>query len=73
VLLIDDTWTTGSRAQSAAIALRDVGAVTIAVVVIGRHFDRGFGPGEEYYESARARRFTWAKCCLEFRTEGESG
>lgn len=65
VLLIDDTWTTGSRAQSAAIALRDAGASKIAVMVIGRHFDRGFGPGEAYYKTAKTRGFTWDTCCLE--------
>lgn len=65
VLLIDDTWTTGGRAQSAAIALRKAGAAKIAVVVIGRHFDRAFGLGEAYYKAARPRRFTWGSCCLE--------
>ncbi len=37
VLLIDDTWTTGASAQSAAMALRRAGARTVATVVIGRH------------------------------------
>lgn len=37
VLLVDDTWTTGGRAQSAASALREAGARTVALVVIGRH------------------------------------
>lgn len=37
VLLIDDTWTAGGRAQSAAYTLRTAGARTIALVVIGRH------------------------------------
>jgi len=65
VLLIDDTWTTGGRAQSAAIGLRDAGAARVAVVVIGRHFDRAFGPGEAYYKAAKPRKFTWETCCLE--------
>ncbi len=69
VLLIDDTWTTGSRAQSAVLALRDAGAATIAVAVIGRHFDRAFGPGETYYQQARKRIFTWEQCCLEYHTD----
>ena len=74
VLLIDDTWTTGGRAQSAAIALRDAGAAKVAVVVIGRHFDRAFGTGETYYRQARAQTFTWDRCCLELGTEdGASG
>jgi hypothetical protein len=37
VLLLDDTWTTGSTAQSAAMALRRSGARSVAIVVLGRH------------------------------------
>src|SRR5487761_1078126 len=37
VLLLDDTWTSGSSAQSAAIALRLAGASRVAVVTLGRH------------------------------------
>jgi hypothetical protein len=47
VLLLDDTWTTGSRAQSAAAALKLAGAVRVVVVVLGRHLgtlDRGMEP-----------------------------
>jgi hypothetical protein len=36
VLVIDDVWTTGSNAQSAALALRRVGAAAVSVVVIAR-------------------------------------
>jgi orotate phosphoribosyltransferase-like protein len=36
-LIIDDTWTTGSRAQSLAHALKMAGASSVAVVVLGRH------------------------------------
>jgi hypothetical protein len=37
VLLVDDTWTTGASAQSAAMALRRAGARSVVTVVIGRH------------------------------------
>jgi hypothetical protein len=37
VLLLDDTWTSGSSAQSAAIALRRAGARRVAVLTLGRH------------------------------------
>jgi len=37
VLLVDDTWTTGGHSQSAAFALRDAGASSVGLVVIGRH------------------------------------
>jgi hypothetical protein len=40
VLLIDDTWTTGSSAQSAAMALRRAGADAVVTVVLGRHVGR---------------------------------
>lgn len=37
VLLLEDTWVTGARAQSAAAALRAAGALTVAIVAIGRY------------------------------------
>jgi len=37
VLLLDDTWASGSSAQSASVALKQAGARAVAVVVIGRH------------------------------------
>jgi predicted amidophosphoribosyltransferase len=65
VLLIDDTWTTGGNAQSAALALRAAGAEKVAIVVIGRHFDRSFRDCETYYQQAKSIKFTWDSCCLE--------
>jgi hypothetical protein len=63
VLLIDDTWTTGASAQSAAAALKAAGAGAIASIVIGRHLNR------EWHENDRrirgiARPFDWTKCAL---------
>lgn len=52
VLLLDDTWTTGASAQSAAMALRRAGANSIVTVVLGRHVGpaaaelAGLGPGQ---------------------------
>jgi hypothetical protein len=40
ILLIDDTWTTGSSSQSAAIALRRAGANSVISVMLGRHVGR---------------------------------
>lgn len=68
VLVIDDTWTTGGNAQSAALSLRLAGAATVAIVVIGRHFDRNFRNCDAYYQQAKALEFTWDKCCLELAT-----
>jgi predicted amidophosphoribosyltransferase len=36
ILLLDDTWTTGGHAQSAALTVRRAGAETVSVLVIGR-------------------------------------
>jgi hypothetical protein len=44
ILLLDDTWTTGTSAQSAAMALRRAGARSIATVVLGRHINPEFVP-----------------------------
>ena len=61
VLLIDDTWTTGANAASAAATLRAVGAGPVAVLVIGRHLRR------DYRDNARrlnalASPFDWDVC-----------
>ena len=63
VLLVDDTWTTGASAQSAAAALKTAGAGPTAAVVIGRHLNR------EWHENDRrlrgiARPFAWAECAM---------
>ncbi len=63
ILLIDDTWTTGASAQSAAAALKAAGAERVAAVVIGRHLNR------EWHENDRrirgiARPFEWQACAL---------
>ena len=63
VLLIDDTWTTGTNAQSAAAALKAAGAEHVAAVTIGRHLNR------EWHENDRrirgiARPFDWHACAV---------
>jgi hypothetical protein len=63
VLLIDDTWTTGSNAQSAVAALKTAGASRVAVIVIGRHIH------EDYKQNAARlkelpRTFDWSTCAL---------
>ena len=61
VLLIDDTWTTGANAGSAAATLRGAGAGPVGVLVIGRHLHR------DYRDNARrlnalASPFDWDVC-----------
>lgn len=36
VLLVEDTWTTGSKVQSAAVALHDAGARLVTVLCVAR-------------------------------------
>jgi hypothetical protein len=71
VLLIDDMWTTGASAQSAAAALRAAGAATVAAVVIGRHVNRGWRDTD-----ARLRnhppRFDWSACPVCATATGQS-
>jgi predicted amidophosphoribosyltransferase len=63
VLLIDDTWTTGANAQSAAATLRRAGAGLVAAVTIGRYVNR------DWHENDRRLRaiplpFDWERCAL---------
>jgi hypothetical protein len=61
VLIIDDTWTTGANVQSAATALKEAGARTVAAVVIGRHLNRKWGQNERRL-SELDRPFDWTTC-----------
>ena len=66
VLLVDDTWTTGSHLQSAASALSLAGADVVAAVVVGRviHTDWSF-TGDDWWSEMRQTPFTFDSCCLE--------
>ncbi|MGO9898993.1 MAG: hypothetical protein ACLP0J_04720 [Solirubrobacteraceae bacterium] len=63
ILLIDDTWTTGANAQSAAAALRNAGAGGVAAVVIGRHLNRGWHENDRRLQRI-PRPFDWTHCAL---------
>lgn len=73
VLLVDDTWTQGRSAQSAAFALKDAGASSVALVVLGRHIDPGWEPvngsGETCADLLKdAPTWSWDVCALENAT-----
>lgn len=79
ILLIDDTWTTGAKAQSAAASLKRAGAGKVAVVVVGRYFraDPRLGPpgriNRTFLAQVRLERpFTWDKCCLDWDNQATS-
>ncbi|MFL5865126.1 MAG: hypothetical protein ACJ780_30910 [Solirubrobacteraceae bacterium] len=63
VLLVDDTWTTGANAHSAATALKAAGARRVAAVVIGRYLNREYGHNDRRLRSV-ARPFDWDTCAL---------
>jgi orotate phosphoribosyltransferase len=63
VLLIDDTWTTGASAQSAAAALRKAGAGSVAAVMIGRYLNRDWHDNDRRLRRME-RQFDWHRCAL---------
>jgi predicted amidophosphoribosyltransferase len=63
VLIVDDTWTTGANAQSAAAALKAAGAGRVAAVVIGRHVNREWGQNDRRLRGL-ASPFDWGRCAL---------
>jgi predicted amidophosphoribosyltransferase len=63
ILLIDDTWTTGASAQSAAAALKAAGAGPVAAVVLGRHLNREWHQNDRRLRGI-AQPFDWSRCVL---------
>lgn len=65
VLLVDDTFTSGARAQSAASALSLAGAEVVAIVVVGRVFNPRWSETTQAFWSDRlAQPFDFDTCCL---------
>lgn len=64
ILLIDDTWTTGANAQSAAGALKAAGAGPVGILVIGRHVYEEFA-GNRARLAALPRPFDWDRCAFD--------
>lgn len=66
VLIVDDTFTSGSHAQSAASALAMAGAGVVAIVPVGRVISPAFSESvKAYWERQLAIPFSFATCCLE--------
>jgi predicted amidophosphoribosyltransferase len=63
VLLIDDMWTTGASAESAAAVLRAAGASYIAGAVIGRHLNVEYADNRGRLELL-SRGFSWGNCAV---------
>ncbi|SMQ71913.1 Predicted amidophosphoribosyltransferases [Agreia sp. VKM Ac-1783] len=61
ILLVDDVYASGSRAQSAAYALRAGGAEVVSLMVIGRRINPAYKPrAAEIFEAQRQRPFEWS-------------
>jgi predicted amidophosphoribosyltransferase len=64
VLLIDDMWTSGASAQSAAAALLDAGAGKVAAIVIARHLNRGWDQNDVRLRRLARDDFDFSRCAL---------
>jgi adenine/guanine phosphoribosyltransferase-like PRPP-binding protein len=66
VLLVDDTFTSGARAESAASALQLAGGRVVAMVPIGRVIKREFSEeSAALLDRAREEPFDFDVCCIE--------
>lgn len=65
VLILDDTWTTGSRIQSMSHALKTAGARSVVAVVLGRHIDPDWSDSKPLLERVKGHRFEPTRCALD--------
>jgi predicted amidophosphoribosyltransferase len=60
ILLVDDVYTTGSRLNSAAFALREAGLEVAGAFVVARRVNTDFDPrAQELWDCQSARAFDW--------------
>ncbi len=64
VLVLDDTFTTGARAQSAASALALAGATPIAIVPGTRYVKPGWVASGALLKRAGALSYSFDYCCV---------
>ncbi|HZA08436.1 amidophosphoribosyltransferase [Mycobacterium sp.] len=62
VMVLDDVWTTGSNAQSAALTLRRAGAAAVSVMVVGRWLSPHFGGTADFIETRLRRDYDAGIC-----------
>ena len=62
ILILDDTWTTGSNTQSAALTLRRAGADHVSVMVIGRWLSPTYGNNAEFIRTRLRRDYDPGVC-----------
>ena len=64
VLLIDDTFTSGGSLQSAAYALAQAGASSVAPLVLGRHINPHWQPSQTLLARLRDEPWDWGRCVI---------
>lgn len=64
VLLLDDTWASGSSAQSAAAALRLAGSRSVVTVVLGRHINPAHPLAGSFFPDLAGRHFRPDRCAV---------
>jgi orotate phosphoribosyltransferase len=62
ILILDDTWTTGSNTQSAALTLRHAGADHVSVMVVGRWLSHTYGNNAEFIKTRLRRDYDPGVC-----------
>jgi hypothetical protein len=64
VLLIEDTFTSGTRTQSAASALQLAGAGPVGVLAVGRVVEPGYSADDQrIWDYGKAAQFSFDACC----------
>jgi hypothetical protein len=64
VLLLDDTWTTGSSAQSAAVALKLGGARSVVILTLGRYLNLSDGVSDHFAAAVLESSFRTDRCAV---------
>lgn len=62
VMVLDDTWTTGSRTQSAAILLREHGAAHVTVMTVARWIEPTWGINPTFIRTRLTTDFDPGRC-----------
>lgn len=65
ILLLEDLWVTGARAQSMAHALKHASAATVITVALGRQINHNHPPSRPLLETARKAPFDSNRCALD--------
>lgn len=64
VLLLDDTWTTGASAQSAAVALKLAGARSVVILTLGRYLNLSDGVSDCFAAAVGKSLFRTDRCAV---------